>query len=380
MLEQCPTLADCEKALARAVQDVVLLGDLPLTDDDLERLTRLIRVYKQPFQLLRNAPTCLVCLLVFVGRTSYEEGAYWHGVEAHLGPLDGNRQRQLGRFFRRYVRMRGLLLPQVEGGYAYVTPILVHAGIPQHCLPEFFSKVVAPLVTRAGVIAPSEVAVQLNVWRSQAEERARLQQRLDEQIEPQSLLDVEKPIVRYLIYGGSSAERLLTKAVGLFGRCLESGAIDEQLLADLPPYVGRAFRQWWQTPATRTSLHEDSPRDRFRTPAIQLDATAQRVELLLPSQAYTVQEGLPSLLVMDAATARTLVQLPLRSRRRGAQVETEPLTLELETPAEEYQIRLQVDDQTLRQWTLPTRAGALPCRLFAGPRRQLLRDPPPPEP
>jgi len=181
VIADCSDLLQCEARLAPEAARVNLLGQIALTQEDIAHLARLIREKLAPdmpagTRLLRaEAPTCLACFLVWMGIVGYREGDYWSAVQESLGlELDANRQARLGQSFLAFLRDRGLPNPDIEGSHPYVTPILLHGGIPNSCLGKFFEQVVLPLVRR-DLIDPSdpeEIVEELAVRRQEDEERA----------------------------------------------------------------------------------------------------------------------------------------------------------------------------------------------------------------
>jgi len=178
VLEGCKDLCECEARLAQALRDVYLLGQLPFTPDDLALLTQLIReavrqdISRGTSYLQRAAPTCLACFLVCLGVEKYKEGSYWPAVSEAIGVEEGNWQTRWGQFFIDFLRSKGLPTFQIEGALAYVTPILLHGGLPNSCLEDFFDRLLRPLVRRDLMDPedPSEVSYFLSVQRD--EERA----------------------------------------------------------------------------------------------------------------------------------------------------------------------------------------------------------------
>ena len=152
MIESCADLLHCESILAKALNEVRLIGELPYTPADLEHLGGLIRakivggLHEGTNFLAQEAPTCLACFLVWTGIEGYQSNTYWPAVRASTGLEDPNWEARWGRIFLRFLRRRNLPTFDIEGSTAYVTPILGHGGIPNTCLPEYFEKVLAPLV------------------------------------------------------------------------------------------------------------------------------------------------------------------------------------------------------------------------------------------
>ncbi len=154
VLEDCTTLGACEERLEQWVNGGILLGEIPLSGDDVRRLADLVApaIASEPGHLRlvgRQAPSCLACLLVWLGLRGYREGDYWSAVRTALGlPKDANWESRWGRWFLAYLKTRGLPLFDIPGAHTYVGPILMHGGIPDSCLPEFFERVLIPLFRR----------------------------------------------------------------------------------------------------------------------------------------------------------------------------------------------------------------------------------------
>ena len=154
MIEPCSDLLECESVLAQALDHVRLIGELPYTPADLEHLGGLIRariannLSAGTHFLEHKTPTCLACFLVWAGIEGYEGNTYWPAVSARTGLDDPSWQTRWGRIFLRFLHRNRLPVFDIEGSTAYVTPILGHGGVPGSCLPEYFEKVLAPLVER----------------------------------------------------------------------------------------------------------------------------------------------------------------------------------------------------------------------------------------
>lgn len=185
MIEHCPDLASCESVLQEAASRVQLLGEIPLTDEDVTHLTELVRVEvvgnvsRATQRLTRSAPTAFALFLTWKGILDYEDGSYWPAVETSVGRLDVNWRSRWGQAFQGFLRQRGLPTFEMEGAHAYVTPILTHGGIPNSCLEEYFERVVRPLVRRELMdpTDPEEIHYILDEWRSTNAERFDLDER-----------------------------------------------------------------------------------------------------------------------------------------------------------------------------------------------------------
>lgn len=154
MLETCRDIFECESTLQQHLPSIRLLGQLPLTDNDLERVFAHMQrslggtVNENLPGVIESTPTILACYLVWKGIQDYDEGTYWISLSSELGRLDTNQQIKLGRFFREFIGAHDLLSVEIPGSLKNITPILLHGIIPRAQIAQFFDQVVYPLVRK----------------------------------------------------------------------------------------------------------------------------------------------------------------------------------------------------------------------------------------
>ena len=148
MIEHCQNLEECERILATEVSQVRLLGEVGLSEADWLHLASLVRqvmvrgIGAGTRYLTRKAPACLATFMVWAGITGYREGDYWSELQVAAGkPLDGKWRKRWGQAFETFLQENDLPLFDIKDSHRYVTPILMHGGIPNSCLPEFFDRV-----------------------------------------------------------------------------------------------------------------------------------------------------------------------------------------------------------------------------------------------
>ena len=96
MLEDCPDLPECEIILSEAVKSIHLLGEIQLSETDIEILANSVRqkitpsISRGTAYLKTKTPTCFVCFLVGMGRFYDKEAGYWPILEDKVGPIDLN--------------------------------------------------------------------------------------------------------------------------------------------------------------------------------------------------------------------------------------------------------------------------------------------------
>ena len=103
--------------------------------------------HQEPAYVLRSFikqyPACLATYLVMQGVYSYQEGNYWSHIidEYEFGP---NHAHLLGQFFRDFLHQHNLSSFASVEGHKFVSVILLHGGIPNYSLHDFFENTIKP--------------------------------------------------------------------------------------------------------------------------------------------------------------------------------------------------------------------------------------------
>ena len=188
MLEGCTDILACEELLAGALKNVRLIGQVPLTDNDIENLSNLVKqtissnVVKGTRYLKAKAPTSLVFSLVCLGRYYDKDLGFWPVVEQKIGLSELNWQVKWGKFFLEFINKNHLPKFDEEIGLTYVTPILGHVCVPESCLDEYFERILFPLVQRE-LLNPhdrDEIIFDLKMKREISQNRLRLERQRKE--------------------------------------------------------------------------------------------------------------------------------------------------------------------------------------------------------
>ncbi|MEW6573199.1 MAG: hypothetical protein AB1374_06155 [Bacillota bacterium] len=224
MLERCADLAKCERVLSATLKGVTFLGQVGLSAEDTEKLGLLIREQikqdiRQGTQFLKdNAPTCLSLFLVGAGVWRYREGNYWSAVSELVGLDDVNWQIKWGKIFLDFLARKGFpqfdLEVESEDSRRYVTPILLHGGIPQSCLDEFFGSIVRPMIDD-DLIDADEIKDRLFWFRKQEGKLRELRTEIRSLSKEEETLSQELKNLDKLMDLKRKAEELSPKAAGV---------------------------------------------------------------------------------------------------------------------------------------------------------------------
>lgn len=171
-LANCKHLKACDKYFENLLAnsaDLLLLGNIELTHDEINHLTRLISMeIQKPFPEVSDSLTVAV-FLVWMGILHYHEGNFWAPVYKALGLPYGQVkwQRILGETFLQVLEK--YKLPKFKDKLRYITPILAHGYVPNSYLNNYFNDVVLAIYKereKAGLSVKLEETKHLVVnWR-----------------------------------------------------------------------------------------------------------------------------------------------------------------------------------------------------------------------
>ena len=200
---------------------------------------------------------CAAVGLAGVAADGYRGGNLWSAVWSQAGYAgDSTDQSLWGDGF--LTALRVLELPQFSMPQRYVGNILMHAGIPTYCLNDLY--VVLDLATRRRGRDTDEILA----W-------------LSPRLGTTSLPQTDKPVERFIRYGGDFAADLIDRCVDLLVRLRRDDTLDG---LGLPERFVEAAREH-----VRRHRHQaiHGGLQLARQPQLRLDPFAARLEVVLPS-------------------------------------------------------------------------------------------------
>ena len=220
--------------------------------------------------LLSRWPACLAAAMAGVAATDYRGETYWAALwEAAC--FDGGPEDEVvwGRAFNTAIGRLGMAAFQ-DLTRPDAAPVLMHAGVPGHCLGEYFRLLLSRRRADQGMDAEAFLA-----WATAAGREARL-------------APLAEPARRFLLNGGDYAHDVVERTLDLLDRLAEP---DQDLAAvGLPGYLIDAARE--ELAAGRLDLSRVGGRrkggeeamtiGRWK-PRLTLDACGQGVHMLLPA-------------------------------------------------------------------------------------------------
>ena len=354
-------LLEFEKSLRPRFREVGLIGEIPLSDDDALKIQQALYDLiasagpEHAAQLLRDhAPHSLACFLVWKGIQGYHEGDYWSEVCQPIG-LPTNWQQKWGQIFEAVIRRSQLADFRDVEGHRFVTPILLHGGIPASCLPNFFDNVIGPSVQDS--LGYSDNARDL----------------IDDFLDSARVQATNKPVRRFLEKGGKIAADFVQRCVDL---ALQVDSVEPSSSGEefgLPPYVVERFFAWWEeSAASQSQAFRRTDLPRYRAPQIFLSINQGGLYFSFPAQ------RIPRNVLSDTRELRLEVQqdgecveYPLYETSRGKLIETETHDAALRL-GEKYEFTLFVGTTPLRTWPFSGLSSKQPWLIFHGPSEKLL--------
>ncbi|RMD58430.1 hypothetical protein D6833_12895, partial [Candidatus Parcubacteria bacterium] len=362
------TLREWEDYLAPQVRAVELLGEIPIPDEERQQLGKAIGLRLRSLGLTEAVrtirhryPCTFAVFLVAQGVHGYDgRGGYWPGVGQAIGrSLDPNWARELGRLFEKILDDLGLPLFPDLGGRRYVDLILMHGGIPNYCLDDFFNNMLRPAVTR-DFYADMPIEELIDEWLLRASGR----------------YFVDKPVLRFLEFGDRVAEDFVERSRELAREFLETGQVSFAEEIGLPQRVVEAFHQWAVQrdgfSLSKGGVGRRRTNLRLRKPEIRLDPWGEGMTLELPPQQIPVTLS-HTRIVWKVNTEARKFDLPVRIHRGGYDLRTTAESLLLEAPSEIYEVSLWIDGQPRRTWRYHGPDEERPLLTFDAGRGTLLR-------
>ncbi|HEY1353138.1 MAG TPA: sigma-70 family RNA polymerase sigma factor [Ktedonobacteraceae bacterium] len=266
------TAVEWEISLRERIAYVELLGELNLSSQETgdlgQALAQLIGRNNEQLAavslLSRNYPACLAVYLVCKGISGYDGGDYWTAVGEETGLTSSKAHQEMGRAFEQFLHDHGLPLFGNLRGLRYVTPILLHGGIPDTSLGDYFTYFLLRMQTHS-VASRTEARDMISEW-----------------LHKYAAVPVDKSVPRFLEYGGSFALDFVT-------RCLELSEYYENYrhlpapeAIGLPPRVLSAYKTWHDEQDRSTTRRQ--PRLRLQRPVLVLDPWGDGPVIELPAQ------------------------------------------------------------------------------------------------
>lgn len=352
-------LEEWEQILVVQLTKLELIGEVNLTLEQHTKLgSQLANLVQRltPSEALRQLectyPNTLAVYLVSQGIYGYESGRYWPQVEEITGfPVKFSTR--LGQFFEEFLYRNNLpLFPEVRG-FRFISRILLHGGIPEYCLADFFANFLYPSVTRPDLegLEPNEL---IQEWLYHLSGRHL----------------TNEPVLRFLQYTGAIAQDFVARCLRMARLQVEAGKVADAPTLGLPPRIVHRFKEW--SARQRPSHHQHSSPLRLRRPTIFLNPwSGDGLEVELPTQ-HLAQHASPGHGSWTVETGTGLRSYPLYARQRADGWETEASSVVLDTPQASCNVSFITGESQRRTWRFPLLSKEQPFLVFQPETGQLI--------
>lgn len=243
----CQRAQALEDRLRGMLRGVRLVCEAGIDEDTLNEIQLVIRAIL-PIHGSKTGdkyPALLVSYVVEEGSRNYHEGSFWPKLS--VSGIPEFSQLWMGPAVLRALRLLNLPTFEevAEHGLRYITPILLHAGIPRSCADDVLTHL-SQLVDQ-GINDPHEAIAHLS--------RPSLRYALD------------KPAQRFLLYGGNETIDLIGRLITMI-RDVDAGAVPDPETLGIPAYFVEVYQDIWQE---RDQRPETTRRGRCPRPALYFD-------------------------------------------------------------------------------------------------------------
>jgi len=342
-------LSEWEERIKERFDRIELIGELDITESDVADMAPQIRQHIERWGqknglgiLLARYHRTWMTFLVFQGVYGYSEGDFWSSVADATGIQNRTALNTWGRLFYLSLERFGLPTFPNQSGHIYVTRILLHGGIPQAALPNFFDHFLEqPLKhPELATLAPTDLIEHLLVFSS-------------------AKYALIKPVRRFLVNGGAIATDLVARSLELANVYATTGAAPAAKEIGLPERIVEAYMQWVE--GRTISVRSSSAH--LKRPQIRLDPYGDGIIAVLPSQSIddpSLTPGCCWTLHLDS----TILQHPVRSFRRRSGWQTEENWVVLNRPYSECRISFRDGRSIGQSWRFSGLASQLPLLIF----------------
>jgi len=339
------TAVEWEISLSEKIAYVELLGELNLSSDEVLDLGQAIKQMVvrngqiSAASILRNTyPSCLAVYMVFKGISGYDSGDYWSAVGEETGLTSASAHQEMRKAFEKFLRENGLPLFGDLGGLRYVTPILLHGGVPDTSLHDYFTYFLLRMQDHS-VSCRAEARDLINEWLYKHAHS----------------VPVDKAVSRFLEHGGNFALDFVTRCLELSEYYEQHHRLPASETIGLPPRVLHIYKSW--NDERLQGANRRQPLQRLVRPTLVLDPWGGELVIELPAQTLSsnlnIESACWSIEHTQSGRERKLAETSFAPTWSEVGWETAAYHFELPRPGN-YSITLEVNEgqenRPLRTW------------------------------
>jgi|GEM_PF-6554128 len=270
---QVVTLRDLEDTWRPRVDSISLLAELEIDRSGIEDALRLVGTQWNTWgattasrKLRASYPAVFVTALAGIASISYADGSLWPAVWTATGIRgDANTATRFGTLFEQCLMKLDLTtFPELdeEKAMRYVSRILLHAGVPVYCIDDW----VGALETTSRQIGVDDPEL--------------IFERLNGRARSNRLFHIDKPVQRFIKYGGDYALDFLDRSLDLM-RSIQAAEANPSSFGLPQRFVTRTIEVLRDAPTGRP-VQQVRQKHRTARPTMRFDAYGLGVHIVLP--------------------------------------------------------------------------------------------------
>ena len=351
-------LREWETRLRERLPGITLLVELGLSRIDCADIGECIRTIvaadgqAPAIRRIRNSyPLTFAAFLAAEASYFYTAGDYWSDVSRRTGMAHQACVNQIGPAFEAILKDLGLptfAQLEFEAATKYVSKFLAHGGIPDYSLNDFFERLLMRALLRPDWAGMSTTEL-IEEWRAL----------------PGAFVFIDKPVRRFLLYGGRVAEDFLSRCKQMAERVLDERVVPPATELHLPPRVVESFARWFEEWVKREgdrAVHRQQAHAVYRKPLLTYAPWDGAILIELPAQILLKAPSGAAQWSIAAGAATRTISLALRSRNDF--LESDQRGFFLDQPAQAYEFSLIVNNESVRTWCFPGVSRDQPILAF----------------
>ncbi|HKZ82812.1 MAG TPA: hypothetical protein VJ793_04055 [Anaerolineae bacterium] len=351
-------LREWETRLRERLPGITLLVELGLSRTDCvdigECIRTIVAIDGQAPAIRRiqsRYPLAFAAFLAAEASYFYTAGDYWSDVVRRTGIAHQTCVNQVGPAFETILKELGLptfAQLEFEAATKYVSKFLAHGGIPDYSLNDFFEHLLMRALLRPDWAGMSTAEL-IEEWRAL----------------PSAFVSIDKPVRRFLLYGGRVAEDFLSRCKQMAERALDERTVPPAEELHLPPHVIESFTRWfeeWVKREGRRLSRRQQTHAVYRKPLVTYAPWDGAILVELPSQTLLRVPSVASQWSIAGGVATRTISLALHPR--GGLLESDSKTFFLDRPAQAYEFSLVVNGESVRTWHFPGTSKDQPLLAF----------------
>lgn len=356
MFRESDTLIEINFNLANELKNKTLIGEIDLSNNDMSVISDHIRnvIINSGIHYLEEHGYQFVVsvFLVQVGIHEYNEGDYWEAVDRRLGiELKYNDRMKIGKLFEYVIENVNLNLHKFhltgqDPCLRFVTPILMHGGIPRNCLDDYIEKIVLPI--RCGEIT-YDGDVKSMIKSLEERDRSKFSR-------------IAKPIIRFLEYGDHISKSYLDQSLRIYD---SDPALPYSRSCSfmLPNYLVNILKER----RYNNNLNPLSTIRQDKKPYIKLDINKNRLLLVIPK--LTIKNDSRSKISVSLLIEKddVISTHSLNSSWINGAIETQEFNAPIYSSFMNINVILSDNsNKTVKQWTFRGIDKVRPWMIFSG--------------